>query len=134
MKITRTGSNLNGQSRAHTQAQIEKQRIPITLDMLKYNASIKFPNIKVLEDLIENVNSDMSNKFTLIINQIISRPSTSYNMKGQITPSRAHSAIRNLPPIDRKSARSQSNSNNLDEVDTLNQSFNDDVFAKVISN
>jgi hypothetical protein len=101
--------------------------------MLKYNASIKFPNIKVLEDLIENVNSDHSNKFTLIINQIISRPTTSYNLKGQITPSRAHSAIRNLPPIDRKSARSYSNSNNFGgDEDILNQSFNDDVFAKVV--
>jgi hypothetical protein len=90
--------------------------------MLKYNASIKFPNIKVLEDLIENVNSDHSNKFTLIINQIISRPTTSYNLKGQITPS-----------IDRKSARSYSNSNNFGgDEDILNQSFNDDVFAKVV--
>lgn len=97
--------------------------------MLKYNSSIKFPDRQTLEDLIDYVNSDMTNKFTLVINKTISRPDTSF--KGQLTPSRIQSGVLNLPPIDRKTSRSLSQSNAVglgDDSDILMTSMNDDVF------
>ena len=130
---SRAGSKSRAESKSRNGAHTDisnKQKIPIILEMLKYNSSIKFPDRQTLEDLIDYVNSDMTNKFTLVINKTISRPDTSFN-KGQMTPSRIQSGVRNLPPIDRKTSRSLSQSNAIgfgDDNDILMTSMNDDVF------
>ncbi len=91
--------------------------------MIKYNSSIRFPDRQTLEDLIDYVNSDITNKFTLIINSTISRPDTSAGM--------------NLPPIGRRTSRSYSHSNaadldnNANNGDILMTSRNDEEFFKV---
>ena len=77
-----------------------------------------------LEELIEYVNADLSNKFTLVINSTISRPGTS-------------SGLNNLPPIGRKASRSYSHSNAAADFengnDILMTSQNDEEFFKVLS-
>jgi len=101
-----------------------REKIPIILEMLKYNSSIRFPDRRTLEELIEYVNADMSNKFTLIINSTISRPGTS-------------SGLNNLPPIGRRASRSYSHSNAAADFengnDILMTSQNDEEFFKVLS-
>ena len=98
--------------------------------MIKYNSTIKFPDKKTLDDLIDYINSDMKNKFTLIINNN-SRPNTSA-LKSH-TPSRLHSGIRQLPPIERRVSRSHSQLNAIgyDDNDLMLPVHNDEVFSKV---
>ncbi len=103
--------------------------------MFKYNSTIKFPDKKTLEDLIDYVNSDMTNKFTLIINNT-SRPNTSA-LKTRPS-SRIHSGLRQLPPIERRVSRSHSQLNSIaydDNNDLVISNLNDDEinFNKVPS-
>lgn len=134
--LSRTGSKIETRSR-HNSHAAQREKIPIILEMLKYNSAIKFPDRKTLEDLIEYVNSDMTNKFTLVINNTISRPGTSGSssfVKGQLTPVRITPGM-NLPPIERKASRSYSQSNAIDadnNNDVLMFSQGDDEVFKVV--
>lgn len=124
----------------------KSEKVPVTVD----NFTIKFPNKHVMDKIIEYINFETSNKYTLILNHapiVNSRPNTreKSSLKSSSSPNRKHSVPKNgsnkdtqgnpnsktINPSERKSAKQQqqqqtsyNNTASLETTLDLNKSQN----------